>query len=109
FWSVPYESEARLMIKYVHENKPPEQIGPDAASSRDLSGESVIYSEIEILTSLDLANNVAEILGPAKVLAKAGGGTNRIAAANLIRNGLVPMAVKGDVIELVFIHPDPDM
>jgi uncharacterized protein involved in exopolysaccharide biosynthesis/Mrp family chromosome partitioning ATPase len=110
FWPVPYESEARLMIKYVHENKPPEQIGPDSqSSSGDVHGETVINSEIEILTSLDLANNVVEILGPARILAKAGGGTNRIEAANLIRKGLVPTSSKSDVIELTFTHPDPDM
>jgi uncharacterized protein involved in exopolysaccharide biosynthesis/Mrp family chromosome partitioning ATPase len=110
FWPFPYQSEARLMIKYVHENKPPEQIGPDSqTTSGDVHGETVINSEIEILTSLDLATNVVEILGPARILAKAGGGTNRIEAASLIRRGLVPTSSKSDVIELTFTHPDPDM
>jgi uncharacterized protein involved in exopolysaccharide biosynthesis/Mrp family chromosome partitioning ATPase len=111
FWPVPYQSEAKVLIKYVKETKPPEQTAIDSqVTSPDSRGENIINSEIEILTSLDLANSVVEVLTPAKILAKAGGGTNRFEAAFLIRNGLVAgVTNKSDVIELIFSHPDPDM
>ena len=68
----------QMMIKYVKETKPPEQTATDSqVTTPDSRGENIINSEIEILTSLDLANNVADILTPARILAKAGGGTNR--------------------------------
>jgi polysaccharide biosynthesis transport protein len=110
-WTVPYESEAMLIIKYVHDSKPPETIGPNNGGygSGDIHGESVVNSEIKILASYDLASNVVETLGAAKILAKAGGGTNRVEAANLIRSGFVPEADKSDVIGLKFTHPDAEM
>jgi Mrp family chromosome partitioning ATPase/uncharacterized protein involved in exopolysaccharide biosynthesis len=111
FWSMPYQSEAKVLIKYVKETKPPEQTATDyQVTSPDSSGENIINSEIELLTSLDLANNVVDVLTPARILAKAGGGTNRFKAAFLIRNGLVAAVTnRSDVIHLIFSHPDPDM
>ena len=111
FWPMPYQSEAKVLIKYVKETKPPEQTATDyQVTSPDSSGENIINSEIEILTSLDLANNVVDVLTPARILAKAGGGTNRFKAAFLIRNGLVAVVTnRSDVIHLIFSHPDPDM
>jgi uncharacterized protein involved in exopolysaccharide biosynthesis/Mrp family chromosome partitioning ATPase len=111
FWPLPYQSEARVLIKYVKETKPPEQTAIDSqVTSPDSRGENIINSEMEILTSLDLANTVVDVLTPAKILAKAGGGTNRFDAAFLIRNGLVAEVTnKSDVITLIFSHPDLDM
>ena len=106
--TVPYQSEAKLMVKYVHENKPPERIGPDAQPG-DVNGENAVNSEIEILTSMDLASNVVDALGAARILAQAGGGSNRIAAASVVRGGLVAVPTRSDVITLVYAHPDPDM
>ncbi len=111
FWPMPYQSEARVLIKYVKETKPPEQTAADSqVTSPDSRGENIINSEVEILTSLDLANNVVDVLTPAKILAKAGGGTNRSLAASLVKQGLIPeVAKRSDVITLIFSHPDPDM
>jgi uncharacterized protein involved in exopolysaccharide biosynthesis/Mrp family chromosome partitioning ATPase len=111
FWPVPYMSEAKVLIKYVKETKPPEQTATDSqVTSPDRSGENIINSEIEILTSLDLADSVADVLTPARILAKVGGGTNRTQAAFLIKNGLTALVTnKSDVIDLIFSFPDPDM
>jgi uncharacterized protein involved in exopolysaccharide biosynthesis/Mrp family chromosome partitioning ATPase len=111
FWPVPYQSEARVLIKYVKETKPPEQTAMDSqVTSPDTRGENIINSEVEILTSLDLANSVADSLTPAKILAKAGGGTNRSRAASLIKENLIPeVGKRSDVIGLIFFHPDPGM
>jgi polysaccharide biosynthesis transport protein len=103
-----YESEAKLIIRYVVDSKSPT---PTLDNSRVISpyeeGQTVINSEMEILTSLDLAEQVVDAVGAKRILAKAAGGTNRIAAANLIRQGLiVEAATKSKVIRVVFQHPD---
>jgi uncharacterized protein involved in exopolysaccharide biosynthesis/Mrp family chromosome partitioning ATPase len=103
-----YQSEAKLFVKYVVETKTPGQLGAGAATVDD--GAYALDTEMEILTSLDLAQQVADIVGPDKVLAKAGGGTNRYAAADFIRHNLTPEATKGSkVIRVTFKHPDAQM
>src|SRR5262245_41717547 len=59
-WSRPYQSEAKLMIKYVLDKQGP---APMAGSDQrmktpDDRGENIINSELEILTSLDLCMDV---------------------------------------------------
>ena len=110
-WPVPYVSQAELLIKYVEETKPPEQANAESrVSTPDIHGDNIINSEIEILTSLDLVNSVVEALTPGRILAKSGGGTNRLEAAFLVRMGLTAAQTnKSDVIELAFSGPDPDM
>src|SRR5437867_11759979 len=58
---VAYQSEAKLFIRYVLESKSPGQMG--AADSKfkspDERGENIINTELEIITSLDLAQEVA--------------------------------------------------
>lgn len=105
---VNYESEAKLFIRYVVETKSPGQLtGGDRMKSPDESGENIINTELEILTSLDLAQKVADAVGPEKILAKAGGGKDRAKAANLIHRGLtVDVPRKSNVIRLTFQHPD---
>ena len=96
-WPVPYVSQAELLIKYVEETKPPEQANAESrVSTPDIHGDNIINSEIEILTSLDLVNSVVEALTPGRILAKSGGGTNRLEAAFLVRMGLT--AAQGRVI-----------
>src|SRR2546427_7049602 len=60
-----YQSEAKLLIRYVQDNK---SVSPAKESSQirspDDRGENIITSELEILTSLDLARQVAELIGP---------------------------------------------
>ncbi len=104
-----YQSEAKLLVKYVVENKSPGQVGSGSTVTSDESA-NAINTEMEILTSLDLAQQVADTMGAAKILAKAGGGTNRYAAAGFIRGSLALDAAKGSkVIRVSFRHPDPEM
>ena len=63
---------------------------------------------MQILTSLDLARQVAETIGPEKILAKAGGGKDvNVAAALVRRNLVVDVPPHSSVIRVVFQHPDP--
>ena len=84
-----YQSEAKILIRYIVEGKTGTSAKDEAQmKSPDSGGENIINSEIEILTSRDLAALVADAVGPEKVLAKAGGGTDRLRAAGVISRGL---------------------
>src|SRR5262249_47348382 len=63
-----------------------------------------------ILTSLDLAKEVAGDLGPEKILAKVGGPVTTNRAGSWIHGGLVvAVPPKSDVIRITFTHPDSDV
>jgi uncharacterized protein involved in exopolysaccharide biosynthesis/Mrp family chromosome partitioning ATPase len=102
-----YQSQAELLIKYVPEARTimpgNEMIIPGSEE------EDVINSEIQILTSLDLAEEVATNLGAANILSQAGGGDNPLAAAALVRNNLhaEPTTRGGNVLLVTFRHPNP--
>ena len=107
----PYESEAKLFIRYVvMEGKTTGPTGDSATTvkSPDQGGETIMDSEMEILSSLDLAKQVAEAVGPEKILAKAGGGKDIDHAAAVVKEGLtVEVPPKSSVIRMVFRHRDP--
>jgi uncharacterized protein involved in exopolysaccharide biosynthesis/Mrp family chromosome partitioning ATPase len=109
FYPPPYESEARLFVRYVLDNH---SVNTDAknaqTTSPDAMGQSIINSEIEILTSFDLAEQAAKNIGPDKILAKYGGGNDPLAAAQIVRKNLVVESPKQDsVIHLVYMDADP--
>jgi len=67
-----YESQAKLLVRYVLERSAVDSIestnpGPAAASSNYYT-DRVIGAEIEILTSWDLAVQVAQVIGPKRLL-----------------------------------------
>ncbi len=111
-WPIPCKSEARLFIKYVVDTKAPVQgTGSDGrvGMPSERTGENVINTEIEILTSLDLAQQAAGAL-PADILAKVAGGTNLANAATVIRkNLLAEVSKQSDVLHTTFKHKDPDV
>lgn len=108
-----YQSETKILIRYVLDNyrgmtgmagKPADQ----DIKSTDPRGENIMNSELEILTTLDLAGQVAEAVGPEKILAKLGGGNERGRAASVIRRGLsVEVPRLSSIIAVRFRHPDP--
>jgi uncharacterized protein involved in exopolysaccharide biosynthesis/Mrp family chromosome partitioning ATPase len=105
----PYQSEAKLFIRYVMDSKSLNPMGGDSKVVQSLTdqGDTIINGELEILKSLDLANEVAQAIGPEKILGQ-GAGTN--AAGIAIRNGLqVDPPQRGSVIKLVFKHSDKNL
>src|SRR5438034_11845721 len=56
-----YESQAKLLVRYVLERSGVDSI--DGANSAAATNDTVIGAEIEILTSWDLAVQVAQSLG----------------------------------------------
>lgn len=104
----PYQSQAELLIQYVPEATSLSLVGNDQkVMMPDSRGDDIINSEIQILTSLDLAEEAATNIGPDKILARAGG-SSTVNAAALIRNNLhaEPANSGSSVIVVTFKHPD---
>jgi succinoglycan biosynthesis transport protein ExoP len=103
----PYQSQAELLVQYVPESTSQSLVGSDhQVIMPDSQGAGIINSEIQILTSLDLAEQAVTNIGPANILAGAGGGSNAIAAAGLVQGNLKAEA-SGNIILVTFKHPDP--
>ena len=104
----PYSSEAKLFIRYISDSRAqnPTENNVRVTSTIEL-GQAVLNSEMEILTSFDLAKQVATNIGPEKILAKLGGGNDGIRAAAVIIQNLNAESKAGSVILLSFKHPDP--
>ena len=107
----PYESEAKLFIRYVLDSR---SLNPSANNSHmtspDELGASIINSEMEILTSFDLFKQVAVNVGPEKILAGMGGGSDAIRAANIVKDNLTVDAPRQtSVLHVIFRHPNPEV
>jgi len=107
----PYVSQAKLLVRYVVESRSVEGPGPDGLVRTAPSiSENIVESESEIIKSLDLCRQVAEMIGPRKVLAKIGAGSNVTAAAAMIYGGLsVEVPRRSNVIRVSMTHPDPEV
>lgn len=109
----PYQSEAKLLVRYIiSESKTtgPTTGNTPAKISPDERGTTIMNTEMEILNSMNLAGQVVETIGAEKILAKAGGGTDSVAAAVLIRKNLtVSVGQASSVIHVTFRHPDAEM
>ena len=101
-----YQSQAKLLVRYVLERSAVDSIDnttrPNQASK---TTDSVIDSEVQILTSWDLAAQVAEAIGPKRL-----GAPSKEAAAGSIVSGLQVTASKGsDVMLVSFKNRDPQI
>lgn len=102
-----YQSEAELLIRYVSETQAPIHPGESDSLKSPDDGGNILNTEMEILNSLDLAEEVATNLGPEKILGK-GGGSDFFAAANVVHSGLsVDVPKQSDVIRITFRSSDP--
>jgi uncharacterized protein involved in exopolysaccharide biosynthesis/Mrp family chromosome partitioning ATPase len=112
FYPPVYESQAKLLVRYVLERSAVDSIdstnaAPAAAQS---SNDRVIGAEIEILTSWDLAVQVAQAIGPKRLLPRSGGAATESEAAGTISSGLKAISSKGSNIILVYYkNRDPQI
>jgi uncharacterized protein involved in exopolysaccharide biosynthesis len=111
-----FVSEAKLFVRWIP---------AEAVPARGLaSGSSVTYAsppnarvmdpvmdrELHLLTSRDLAERVAESIGPRKILQKAGGGEDLARATDLVRGGLTVVVTRNSaVITVAFRHPEKEL
>ena len=101
-----YQSQAKIFIRY--ETGPvPDPAVIKTPHTTSLTSRTVTDSEMEILTSYDLAAKVATNFGAEKILAQLDGGNNPAAAAQALRNHLKvePMS-RESMIRVTFFHPD---
>jgi len=107
----PFQSKAKIFIRYVTDSHAlnPSDNNTRVTSLIDMS-QNVMNSEMEILTSGDLAARVATNFGPERILAKVGGGSNSIAAAGYVQGHLQVESMKdSSVIYVIFRHEDPEL
>lgn len=107
FYPPLYESQAKLLVRYVVERSAVDPMDGNAATSRPF--DNVMGSEVEILTSWDLAVQVAEAIGP-KRLVSHGGAVTREEAAGNISNGLeVTSRTGSNIIFVAYRNRDPQL
>ena len=105
FYSPVYESHAKLLVRYVLERTP---IDSEAGSGK--TADNAIGSELEILTSWDLAMQVVDGLGVKRLLPASGGTASRTEAAATVSGGLKATASRGsNVIFVSYANPDPEL
>ncbi len=104
-----YESSAKLLVKYVVERSALDgenQIKTSAGSQTN----TLINSEVEILTSEDLALSVVDQIGAGRILKVTTGPASREAAALSIVKALSVTGLKDtDIIEVTYRNQDPEL
>jgi uncharacterized protein involved in exopolysaccharide biosynthesis/Mrp family chromosome partitioning ATPase len=109
FYPAKYQSQAKLLVRYVLERSAVDPIDnttrPNQASGGTKTTDTVIDSEVQILTSWDLAAEVADAIGPKRL-----GAPSKEAAAGSISSGLQLTSSKGsDVILVSYKDRDPQI
>jgi uncharacterized protein involved in exopolysaccharide biosynthesis/Mrp family chromosome partitioning ATPase len=107
-----YESQAKLLVRYVLERSAVDSVESTSAAfaAAQASNDRVIGAEIEILTSWDLAVQVAQAIGPKRLLPRSGDAATETAAAGTISSGLMAISSKGSNIILVsYKNRDPEI
>ena len=103
-----FESEAKLLVRYVLDRSAIDPVESKDGTSGFRQNDSVISSEVEILTSWDLAMEAAEGIGVERLVGGAINADSKHEAAQSIRGGLTVTARPGsNVIVASFQHPDP--
>jgi len=106
-----YESQAKLLVRYVLERSAVDSIdGANAAAASGKTMDTVISAEVEILTSWDLAVQVAQALGPKRLLPRSGGSATENGAAGTVSSGLKVISNKGNnIIFVSYKNRDPEI
>ena len=111
FYPPVYESQAKLLVRYVLERSAVDPIEAEkAASASSNYTDRVIDAEIEILTSWDLAVQVAQAIGPKRLLPRSGKAATETEAASAISLGLKVISNKGsNIIFVSYKNRDPQI
>lgn len=105
-----YTSAAKLYVRYIVDAKLPNGPGNSQVISPDARGENILNSEVEILASLDIADEVVAAIGAEKILAKVGGGSDPNQAAAVVKKNVsVEVPKHSDVLKIIFQHPDREV
>jgi uncharacterized protein involved in exopolysaccharide biosynthesis/CO dehydrogenase nickel-insertion accessory protein CooC1 len=103
-----YQSQAKLLIKYINEIKSPLANGTEETALSLESPATLINTEIATLKSLDLGQEVVSTLGTERILGVPDNGTNRdLAAAMVIKGMEIDLIGGGGVVGITYSHKDP--
>src|SRR5438067_11288520 len=113
FLPATYESDARLLVRYVLERSsfdPVDAIsGQSGKGGTGITNDGVIAAEVSILTSWDLSVQVAEALGPNRVLPDTKA-PSVVDAAAVINSGLGTTTAKGsNIIGVSYQNGKPEV
>jgi uncharacterized protein involved in exopolysaccharide biosynthesis len=108
----PFESQAKLLVRYVVERSTVDTVVNEKGEQQPVQpvgapSEAILNSEVEILTSSDLALQVAETIGPRRILSEAKGKVTIEEAAIAIRKALEVKAITGsNIISVTYQSKD---
>ena len=111
FFPPVYESDAKLLVRYLVERSTVDTVD----SARNPGGyaattDTIIGSEMEILSSWDLAVQTAEAVGVKRLLPHVSGTPTKEAAAGTIASGLTLTTHKGsNIIFAAYKNRDPEL
>ena len=112
-WPHTYESDAALLVRYVLERSavdPETRDGGAVGSKATTTNDTFINAEVAILKSWDLAVQVAEALGPKRVLPDAKGDPSINQAAGAIYSDLNVVSTKNsNVIQVSYTNSRPEV
>lgn len=104
-----YQSEAKLLVKYVLSRENVDSFASQMSEAGSM-GASVINTEIEILNSQTLALRVAEVIGVGKLLPEAHGHATLADGAGTILSTLEVTVMPGsNVIHVIYSNPDKEL
>jgi polysaccharide biosynthesis transport protein len=106
-----YESQAKLLVRYLVERSTVDAIdNPNGASLMGRGGDNVLGSEVEILSSWDLAVQTADAVGVKRLLPQAKGVPSKDSAAGTISGGLkVTIHSQSNIIFVSYKNQDPEL
>ena len=107
--SQTYESQAKLLVKYVAERTAIDKLETPIETPNS-QNENILNSEVEILTSWDSAIQVAQVIGPERLQPDSGGKATTVDAARSILKGLKVTPVKeSNIISVSYQNQDPEL
>ncbi len=104
-----FVSEALLYVRFVIDNRSIAADDAGTVRSPSVRDDTIISSEEQMLTSLDLAKEVVLAVGPTNVVGEARGDEALGLAIQKVRKALSVDVLPGSVIRLTFRHEDPSV
>jgi uncharacterized protein involved in exopolysaccharide biosynthesis/Mrp family chromosome partitioning ATPase len=106
-----FQSQAKLLVRYVLERSAIDPYEAQASpGGRPGSGDNVINTEIEILSSIDLASEVAEAIGTDRLLPGSGGSAAPSEGAGVILADLtVSTGYSNNVLHVTYSNENPQL
>ena len=102
-----YESDAKLLVKYVVERSLVDSAGSSGGNDANRPSDTVLNSEVEIFNSWDLFEQVAAAIGANRICPQVKDATNDVAARAIAKGLTVTVVPDTTIIVVAFKSPDP--